>query len=165
MLAFLGFLGIVNVYLTRLNLSIAIVAMVTPESTPQPTANSSSEEYCQAPERQQGEEEATEGVRGEFDWDPGVRGDLLASYYYGYIWTQIPGGWLTNRFGFKRVFGTSMVLASLLTLLTPLAASQGLGLVIACRVLMGFSHGVVFPAMHGAWTHWAHPKVKKNLQR
>ena len=75
------------------------------------------------------------------------------------FFSEIPGGWLTNRFGFKRVFGLSMAFASALTLLTPLAASQGLWCLIACRVVLGFCHGVVFPAMHGAWTHWAHPEV------
>ena len=66
------------------------------------------------------------------------------------------------RFGFKRVFGLSMLAASILTLMTPLAATHGgLAAAVTVRVVLGFCHGVVFPAMHGAWTHWAHPEVNK----
>ena len=91
-LAVLGFFGIFNVYLCRLNLSIAIVAMVRQEEKPE--TDSSSGEYCPGPnatlaEEGEGNGGETISVVGEFDWDPGVRGDLLGSYYYGYIWTQV----------------------------------------------------------------------------
>ena len=39
----------------------------------------------------------------EFDWDAGWKGHLLGSYYWGYVFTQIPGGWLAYRLGFKWV--------------------------------------------------------------
>jgi hypothetical protein len=37
---------------------------------------------------------------------------------------QIPAAWLASKFGFKRVYGLSMLLAGVLTLLFPLAARQ-----------------------------------------
>jgi len=87
---------------------------------------------------------------------------LLASYYYGYIWTQIPGGFLADKFGFKRVFGSTMLLASLVTLLTPAAATYGgFALIVAARAIIGLCHGVAFPAMHASWTLWAPPGVNR----
>lgn len=70
--ATLAFLGFCNVYALRVNLSVAIVAMSTPE---------------------------------EFGWGSETQGMLLATFFYGYIVTQIPGGWLSNRFGGKKVRG------------------------------------------------------------
>ena len=31
------------------------------------------------------------------DWDVATKEFILASFYYGYIITQIPGGWLAHR--------------------------------------------------------------------
>lgn len=51
--------------------------------------------------------------------------------------TQIPGGWLTDRFGGVRVFGLSMAIASVLTLLTPTCARISVKLVYLLRVILG----------------------------
>jgi len=50
-------------------------------------------------------------------------GNILASFFYGYICTQVIGGWLAARFGGKWVYGVGVTVTTLLTLLTPLAAS------------------------------------------
>jgi MFS family permease len=42
---------------------------------------------------------------GEFAWDKSTQGLILGSFYWGYIITQIPGGWLAAKFGGKHVFG------------------------------------------------------------
>ena len=54
---------------------------------------------------------------GEFDWNIGAQGGLLASYYYGYIWTQAVGPQLATKVGYKRVWLYAMLFASLLTFL------------------------------------------------
>ena len=57
-----------------------------------------------------------------------------------------------------------MLIAGILTLLSPLAADAGgLGWLIAARVLIGFCHGVIFPALHGSWSHWAPPGESSKL--
>lgn len=65
-------------------------------------------------------------------------GWILAAFFYGYILTQIPGGWLAERIGGKWVFGVGVVMTSVFTLLTPLAATFSVGFLIAVRVLEGF---------------------------
>ena len=65
-------------------------------------------------------------------------GWVLAAFFYGYILTQIPGGWLAERVGGKWVFGVGVVMTSLLTLFTPLAAFTNVWLLVAVRILEGF---------------------------
>lgn len=36
---------------------------------------------------------------GPFVWDTEIQGVVLASFFYGYIVTQVPGGWLAGRYG------------------------------------------------------------------
>lgn len=38
----------------------------------------------------------------EFDWSHDVQGVILSSFFYGYIVTQIPGGYLAATYGGKR---------------------------------------------------------------
>jgi len=52
--------------------------------------------------------------------------------------TQLPGGWLATKFGGKYVFGVSVLVSSLLTLITPLMAYLNLWALVACRVATGF---------------------------
>ena len=61
------------------------------------------------------------------------------------------GGWLSLHFGFKRVVGAAMFVSSFFTLLSPLAADLGFACFFCLRSAMGACHGVVFPALHGAW--------------
>lgn len=62
---------------------------------------------------------------------PGV---VLGSFYYGYVALQIPGGWLAVKLGGTRLFGLAVLIASVLTTLTPLAARISVLLLIAVRV-------------------------------
>ena len=66
-----------------------------------------------------------------------IIGWVLSSFYYGYLITQIPGGYLSDIFGAKHVFGIGILVTSLLTLLTPLAAQLGIVSLIVLRVLEG----------------------------
>src|SRR5712671_5215985 len=35
-------------------------------------------------------------------YDAAARGLVLSSFFWGYIWLQLPGGWMADRFGGKR---------------------------------------------------------------
>ena len=67
-----------------------------------------------------------------------LQGWILSSFFYGYIITQIPGGWLAGLIGGKIVFGIGIVMTAVLTLLTPVAAELHFGALIALRALEGF---------------------------
>ena len=59
---------------------------------------------------------------------------VLGSFYYGYVALQIPGGWLALKVGGTRLFGLAVLMASVLTLLTPVASRTSVVLLIIVRV-------------------------------
>ena len=59
---------------------------------------------------------------------------VLGSFYYGYVALQIPGGWLALKVGGTRLFGLAVLIASALTLLTPVASRTSVVLLIIVRV-------------------------------
>ena len=34
---------------------------------------------------------------GEFNWDKPTQGLILSSFFWGYLLTQIPSGWISNK--------------------------------------------------------------------
>ncbi|CAH1250652.1 SLC17A5 [Branchiostoma lanceolatum] len=88
---------------------------------------------------------------------------IIGAYSYGVVFSQVPGGFLEARFGGKKVLGLSMMLASVLTLLTPAAAFAGEWWLFAVRVAVGFVQGVVWPCMHGILSKWAPPSERGRL--
>lgn len=85
------------------------------------------------------------GVR--YDWDGETQGLILGAYFWGYIFTAIPGGLMAERFGPLQVIGWSAILSGVLTILTPVAASGHYILVIIIRLIMGFV-GVIIKLHH-----------------
>ena len=73
------------------------------------------------------------------------KGDVLGSYFYGYILTQAVGPRLATRIGYKRVWTVAMSMASIITLATPSLAWASYEWLFAGRILLGFCHGVTFP--------------------
>ena len=66
-----------------------------------------------------------------------ISGHILGAFFYGYLLTQIPGGYIAARFGGKNLFGLAILLTSLLTLLTPWASRRHVMLLIILRFLEG----------------------------
>ena len=64
-------------------------------------------------------------------------GVILGAFYYGYMVFQIPGGWLALRVGGARLFGAAVMIASLFTLLTPMATRWNPVALIVLRILEG----------------------------
>ncbi len=62
---------------------------------------------------------------------------ILGAFFYGYILTQIPGGWLATKFGGKRVFLVGIAATSFLTVLTPALTKAGVGFLITVRIFEG----------------------------
>lgn len=75
---------------------------------------------------------------GIFLWDSKAQNTILASFFYGYITTQIIGGTLAQRIGGKWLLLMSILITSLLTLLTPVISIYGdYPALLAIRVLEG----------------------------
>lgn len=141
----MAFMGFFNVYALRVNLSIAIVAMTTGKEV---TLGNGTTIQVRGEE---GEGVLTlrgwrsslipstdfRQVAADFDWDSQTRGLILSSFFWGYLVTQVPGGWLAARVGGTRVYGMGLAATALLTVFTPPLAKAGLGWLIAVRVIEG----------------------------
>lgn len=143
LVATLAFLGFCNIYAMRVNLGIALVAMN------QNTTVKMGDTIVVHP--------------SDFNMDPWSRGVVLSAFFYGYLVTQIPGGWLAPRYGGKRLFGIGVLATAVLTLATPIAAAGSIYLLVAVRVLEGLFEGVTYPSIHTVWSRWAPPLERSRL--
>ncbi|XP_031343252.1 sialin-like [Photinus pyralis] len=141
--AVMAFFGFFNAFALRVNLSIGIVAMTA--------------------KHQVILENGTTTYVKEFDWDSKVQGYVLSSFFYGYILTQVAGGWLAGKFGGKHVFGIGIAVTAALTIVSPFAAKQSYYLFMALRVIEGIFEGVTYPSIHAVWAEWAPPLERSRL--
>ncbi|XP_060725403.1 vesicular glutamate transporter 1 isoform X1 [Tachysurus vachellii] len=102
-------------------------------------------------------------MKAQFQWDPEIVGLIHGSFFWGYIVTQIPGGFICQKFAANRVFGFAIVATSALNMLIPSAARIHYSCVIVVRVLQGLVEGVSYPACHGIWAKWAPPLERSRL--
>lgn len=83
---------------------------------------------------------AAPSMMKELSLTPNLFGFVLAAFTFGYAIAQIPGGYLADRFGAKRLLIVSPILWSAFTGLTGLAAS--LVALIVVRVMFGLAEGL-----------------------
>ncbi|XP_066530376.1 sialin [Hoplias malabaricus] len=163
-LAILMFFGFAVVYGLRVNLSVAMVAMVNGTSE-QSNSNNSAGKECPASSGTSNSSETVDQPDWvpRYPWDSETQGMLLGAFFFGYLFTQIPGGYLAGRFGGKIFLGGGVLGTAALTLLTPLSAQLGAKWLFALRALEGFGEGVTFPAMMAMWACWAPPLERARL--
>uniref|UniRef100_A0A8D2C5Y8 Major facilitator superfamily (MFS) profile domain-containing protein n=1 Tax=Sus scrofa TaxID=9823 RepID=A0A8D2C5Y8_PIG len=142
-IAIMSGLGFCISFGIRCNLGVAIVEMV----------NNSTVYVDGKPEIQ----------TAQFNWDPETVGLIHGSFFWGYIVTQIPGGFISNKFAASRVFGAAIFLTSTLNMFIPSAARVHYGCVMCVRILQGLVEGVTYPACHGMWSKWAPPLERSRL--
>ena len=99
---------------------------------------------------------------GEFDWSSEVQGVVLGSFYYGYIITQIPGGYVAEKFTTKYMMLSCVSFATLFSLLGPTLARLGYAWLCVGRALHGFFEGPVFPCLYVTAASWL-PKEEKTF--
>ncbi|XP_076141753.1 sialin [Alosa pseudoharengus] len=155
-LSVLACYGFFVAYALRVNLSVAMVDMLN-------TTSSSNASQSVCPRHTSPARPKHNHTASVYDWDSETQGWILGSFFYGYIVTQIPGGYLARKYGAKWLLGFGILCTVIFTLLTPVAADLGAGYLIAVRVLEGIGEGVTFPAMHAMWASWAPPMERSRL--
>lgn len=103
-----------------------------------------------------------------YEWDTVNQGYVLASFFYGYVCTQVAGGLMADRYSPCLLFGSGVSGIIILTLLTPVAAgieigSYKIGGIFALRFLQGMSSGLAMPAPSTLWASWAPTKERGKL--
>jgi len=91
----------------------------------------------------------------DLGYAPATQGLVLSAFFWGYIVSQLAGGWMADRFGGKAVLAFGVACWSLATLLTPMGAAWSFPLLLAVRALLGVGEGVNFPAIHSLASRWA----------
>uniref|UniRef100_A0AAZ3S727 Vesicular glutamate transporter 1 n=1 Tax=Oncorhynchus tshawytscha TaxID=74940 RepID=A0AAZ3S727_ONCTS len=142
-IAILSGLGFCISFGIRCNLGVAIVSMVNDHTV------------------WKGNKEVL--VAAQFSWDPETVGMIHGSFFWGYIVTQIPGGFICQKYKANNVFGFAIVATSTLNMLIPSAARTHYSCVILVRICQGLVEGVSYPACHGIWAKWAPPLERSRL--
>lgn len=98
----------------------------------------------------------------EFNWSSTEQGNVLGAFYIGYIVTHLPGGYLADKYGPKRVLGYGVLMAALCSILTPVTARTHIYLLTGLRFALGLIQGPIFPALSVFVARWSLPS-ERNL--
>ncbi|KAM7293175.1 hypothetical protein ISCGN_026305 [Ixodes scapularis] len=159
-MCFMISLGMFLVYSMRVNLSVTIIAMVNTTAT---DANSTHmvNMACPAPSNQTSPDDSKKtgeflwDQTGEFLWDQVTQSYVLNAFFYGYIITQIPGGWLSEVISPAWIFGGGIGITAMLTLFTAVVARASLPAFLVLRALEGISEGVTYPSLYALVARWS----------
>jgi len=99
-------------------------------------------------------------MQHDLGWTETTKGLVLSAFFLGYILLQVPTGWLANRFGGKIVMSVAVLLWSLFTLLTPIAATMSLPVLIAARIALGAGEAATYPAVYNIYGKWVLPQER-----
>ncbi len=95
----------------------------------------------------------------EFGFDAVQLGYIFSAFSWAYVMAQLPGGWLLDRFGARRVYGASIFLWSLFTLLQGTigvwtSAAAAVTTLFALRFILGLAESPAFPANAKVTASW-----------
>jgi ACS family glucarate transporter-like MFS transporter/ACS family D-galactonate transporter-like MFS transporter len=98
-------------------------------------------------------------MRTEFGFDAIRMGYIFSAFSWAYVLSQLPAGWLLDRFGARRVYAASIFLWSLFTLLQSsigLLGSAGAAItaLFVLRFAMGAAESPAFPANAKVVASW-----------
>ena len=103
----------------------------------------------------------------EFSFTSQTMGWILGAFSLGYAWFHLPGGWLADRFGARRVLAGAIVWFSVFTVLTTIAPSlpilnlAGAAWAFAIvRFLMGVGESAAFPVGNKMMGYWLGPNER-----
>ncbi|ROR20313.1 ACS family glucarate transporter-like MFS transporter/ACS family D-galactonate transporter-like MFS transporter [Comamonas sp. BIGb0124] len=104
-------------------------------------------------------------IKQEFGFSDLQMGYIFSAFSWAYVMAQIPGGWLLDRFGARRVYAASIFAWSLFTVLqSTLGAFATVGATASVLFLMRFTVGLAespaFPANAKVVASWF-PKTER----
>ncbi|XP_071490031.1 sialin-like isoform X2 [Diadema antillarum] len=150
------FLGFVVSFMGRVNMSVAITAMVNSSYSSSYDAMNTSAEICPLPPDEINQTNV-ENNQGEFPWDAHTQELVLSAFFYGVPILMIPLGILCDRYSRASpwVYGLGILLSSICTLFTPLAAYSGVGTLFVVRFLGGLAESGTYPAIFSLMSRWS----------
>jgi len=100
------------------------------------------------------------GVVKDLGLDPIMLGMIFSAFAWAYALGQIPGGWLLDKFGARRVYGCSLFLWSLFTMMQGtvgwigLVGSTAAIALFGMRFMLGLVESPAFPANNRIVSCW-----------
>jgi sugar phosphate permease len=91
-------------------------------------------------------------ISKEFGFDKITMGYIFSAFVWAYALFQVPGGWLSDRFGARKVLGCVVGYWSIMTAITGVAFSATSFIVI--RFLFGVGEAGAFPGATRAMQSW-----------
>ncbi len=88
---------------------------------------------------------AAHSVQGDLGLNYTQMGILLSAFSWTYAWTQIPVGWLAERYGAHRILAAGLVLWASATILIGFAHT--FTMLLALRLLLGLGESAGFPGV------------------
>jgi sugar phosphate permease len=99
-------------------------------------------------------------MRQEFGFDQKTMGYIFSAFLWGYALFQVPGGWLSDRFGARSVLAAVVAFWSVMTAATALATGVVSFLIV--RFLFGVGEAGAFPGATRAMQLW-YPRRERGL--
>jgi sugar phosphate permease len=99
-------------------------------------------------------------ISKEFGFDNITMGYIFSAFVWAYALFQVPGGWLSDRFGARKVLGSVVAYWSVMTAVTGLAFSATSFIVI--RFLFGIGEAGAFPGATRAMQLW-YPRQERGF--
>jgi sugar phosphate permease len=91
-------------------------------------------------------------IAKDLGFDIRIIGTLLSAFFWGYVLTQVPGGWIAQRVGPTRVIAAALIVTGIAATLTGIVTDlRGL---LAVRVLLGIAEGVIWPSFALLFIKW-----------
>ena len=90
---------------------------------------------------------AVEKMKDDLDWSDFQKSCVLSSFYWGYALGQLPSALYVQHYGFRTLFGLSVLIPSVLTMTVPFACKRSYGLALVIRALIGLFESATFPGM------------------
>lgn len=105
---------------------------------------------------------AAQQIRHDLNWTEDQKGLVLSSFYWGYALGQLPASYFAMHYGAKLIFGLSVFIPSVLTLLFPSAAQYNFVLALFVRMCIGLIEACCFPSVFHFFPHWI-PEQDKTI--
>ena len=88
-------------------------------------------------------------MAASFGWTSVEKGLVQSAFFWGYAFTQVPGGYLAQKYGGKFVLFAGVMLWSFGTLIAPACANFSFTALLVSRFLVGLGEGVAPSAATG----------------
>nr|XP_012143479.1 PREDICTED: putative inorganic phosphate cotransporter isoform X1 [Megachile rotundata] len=100
----------------------------------------------------------------EFNWDNTIKNNILSSFFWGYVCTQLIGSIIAQRWGAQKLYAGAQLICGAVTLSVPFLSHYcGWEAVCASRVIAGLSQGTVLPCLHTLLSKWVPPEERGRM--